>query len=411
MPALRVVVVTHTAELGGAELALLRLLEALPPGAFEMHAVTWGRGALVDRLEAQGVPVTVIDGGGVATVARGDAGRMAAVRALPATVSVATRLRRVLRELDPELVVANSLKAAVLVGMVSRLTRQPWVWHLHDRLAPDYLPTPVARAMGVLAAHGPRLIVANSHATVDTLPARARDRSVVAYPGVHSSLLDMPRREPRGSVVGIVGRLSETKGQREFVAAARIVRQVRPEATFRIVGEAKFGDADYARLLGQAVSAAGLDDALVISGWTDDVPAQMSTFTVVVHASPVPEPFGQVVAEAMALGVPVVATDAGGVPELLDPHGQRTQVADGVWTTPWGVLVRPGDAAALSAGIVTVVADVDSARERARGARARAREELSIGRTAGTVAKAWNACVRQPSREGAAGGPGTASGT
>ena len=55
----------------------------------------------------------------------------------------------------PDLVVANSLKSATLGGVAARLARLPWVWHLHDRLSPDYLPAPVVAAMRTLARHSP----------------------------------------------------------------------------------------------------------------------------------------------------------------------------------------------------------------------------------------------------------------
>ena len=73
------------------------------------------------------------------------------------------------------------------------------------------------------------------------------------------------------------------------------------------------------------------------SDYDPDPVAELDAMTVAVHASPVPEPYGQVVAEAMARGVPVVATDAGGVPEIVTGG-----------PAPVGWLVPPGDVDALA---------------------------------------------------------------
>ncbi|MDN4481755.1 glycosyltransferase family 4 protein [Demequina sp. EGI L300058] len=373
---------THTAELGGAELALLRLVAALEPGEFDVHVVTWSHGDLVDRLETDGIPVTVIAGRGIQKVTRTDAGRVSATRSLPATVGVARQLRRVLRSLDPDLVVANSLKAAVVVGLVAGMARQPWVWHLHDRLAPDYLPAPVARAMGMLAARGPRGIVANSEATAATLPLRAQERTVVAYPGLAPALAQRERVLPAAPVVGLVGRISPTKGQLEFIQAAHQVRRRHPDARFVIVGTAMFADAPYEQEVRQAAG-----DTVEMVGWTDDPAGTIAGLSVLVHASPTPEPFGQVVAEAVALGVAVVGTEAGGVPEIMVPQRDdrdRSHSSRG----PHGVLVAPGDVSAL-AGAVSALLDDPRRLIIDPDARAEAADRLSIARTAGVVAQAW----------------------
>jgi len=109
-----------------------------------------------------------------------------------------------------------------------------------------------------------------------------------------------------------------------------------------------------------------------------------------VHASPVPEPFGQVVVEAMAAGVPVVATDAGGVTEILEPNGSGIATS-GPWrVTPFGVLVSPGDDAALADAIRWVLTNADERERKAAAAQEYAINRFSIARTADAVYSAWD---------------------
>jgi len=99
-------------------------------------------------------------------------------------------------------------------------------------------------------------------------------------------------------------------------------------------------------------------------GPRDDVPRLLAACTVVVHASVLPEPFGRVLVEAMLAGRPVIASNAGGVPEV---------VTDG----ETGVLVSPGDARALGEALDALRRDpVRTSAMAGRGA-ARARERFS----------------------------------
>ncbi|GAB2973924.1 glycosyltransferase family 4 protein [Actinotalea caeni] len=392
----RVLVVTHTAELGGAESALLRLLRVTDPGTFEVEGVVLEAGPLVERLRSTGAEVHELRAGDVTRVTRtatvGSAG--AVLRNGRDAARVAARLRRLIRRRRPDLVVANSLKSAVMVSLAAPAARTPWVWHLHDRVAEDYLPGPVATALRALARLGPRRVVVNSHATAATLGAGAQRKVVVAYPGLAAEAFDAPAGGRQGGPVGIVGRVSSTKGQREFLAAAETVGRQRPDVSFRVVGAALFEDAVVEEELRAATAASSVADRVAWTGWVDDPAGQLRDLSLLVHASPVPEPFGQVVTEAMAAGVPVVATEAGGVPEILDPDGSAQGVADGVRRSATGLLVRPGDADALARAIVWALDHPEVCRDAAARARDDARRRFGIEVTRDAVARAWTAAVR-----------------
>jgi glycosyltransferase involved in cell wall biosynthesis len=108
----------------------------------------------------------------------------------------------------------------------------------------------------------------------------------------------------------------------------------------------------------------------------------MDALSVCVHASPVPEPFGQVVVEAMARGVPVVATAAGAVPELLD--GGRL-----------GYLARPGDVPDLARAIERALDDPNGAAVTEAAWHA-ATTRYTATRSAEQLLEVWRAVALEP---------------
>lgn len=388
MPARRVTFVTHTAELGGAETAMLRVASSLDRDTFVPSVVVLGDGPLVARLADAGIECTVIQGGAVTEVSRAETSSLRLPGMIRGARAGARELATALTGARSELAIAHSLKAAVLVSIAARRARIPWVWHLNDRLAPDYLPRPAVTAMRTLAARGPKVVVANSRATLATLGARGRARAVVAYPGLPSEAFALDHGEPGVGAIGLIGRVSATKGQLEFIEAARALHAERPALRFRIVGAALFSDGEYEERVREA--AAELPDGVVtLTGWVDEPHAELRRLAVLVHASPVPEPFGQVLVEGMAAGVPVVATRAGGVTEILDPDDSAIQAAPGVWVAPRGVLVEPGDPAALVRAVEIVLDDPEGSSDRVAAAERAARADFTIDTTARAVTAAW----------------------
>lgn len=382
--------VTHTAELGGAETALLRLTSSLDRDAFVPHVVVMADGPLVGRLRELAIDCVIVDVGSITEVTRKETSSLLRVPRMVGDTRRGARLvADALRAVDTDLAVAHSLKAAVMLASAARRAAVPWVWHLNDRLAADYLPRPAVTAMRALAATGPRAVIANSHATLATLGRRGRRRAFVAYPGLpDSAFVDAGRGASTGAV-GLMGRIADTKGQLEFVEAARLLGGQRADLRFRIIGAALFADGDYEARVREATAElpAGL---VTFTGWADDPGSELRELALLVHASPVPEPFGQVVVEAMAAGVPVIATRGGGVIEILDPHGEGTERADGVWVTPRGLLARPGDPGALARAISLALEDRVAAARRAATAQVAAREQFTIHTTAIAVAAVWN---------------------
>jgi glycosyltransferase involved in cell wall biosynthesis len=352
---LRVVYVDHCAQLSGGELALLRLLPALVD--VDAHVILGEHGPLVDRLRQAGVSVEVME---LAAATRGlhrdrvQPGRLpvaATLHAAVATVRLAARLRR----LRPDIVHTNSLKAALYGGVAGRLASVPVVWHIRDRIADDYLPPAARRLVHAAGRFLPSAVVANSAATLATLGAHMPPAAVIPSPVSPAGPARPPRGDGRPLRVGIVGRLAPWKGQGLFLDAFAAAFPDGPEVAV-VVGAALFGEDGHQGELEARAERLGLGARVEFRGFRHDVAGELARLDVLVHASTIPEPFGQVVVEGMAAGLAVVAADAGGPAEV---------VTDGVD----GLLYPMGDAEALAARLRRLAAD--PAWRRRLGARAR----------------------------------------
>jgi len=255
------------------------------------------------------------------------------------TATYTLRLARRFQILRPDIVHTNTMKAGVYGSLAGRLTRLPVVWHVRDRIAPDYLPRAAVPLMRSLIATLPDAVIANSNATRATLrsaPAVTR----VVYSIVHDPIagpLTVPSRNASGAfVVGMIGRLAPWKGQHVFLQAFANAFSEGSEVAV-LVGEAMFGEeeSNYGLELRKMTQRLGIAERVDFRGFRDDVWAELAGMSVCVHASVVPEPFGQVIVEAMLAGVPVIAAEGGGPSEIL------TSGED-------GLLYPPGDVDALA---------------------------------------------------------------
>ena len=357
---LRVVVIDHVARLSGGEIALLRLLPALVRHV-DVHVVLGEDGPLVERLIARGIETEVIPLAPRLRDVRRETVRPTRLdpRAIVNVPVSVLRLSRRLRALDADLVHTNSLKAAFYGGLAARLAGVPAMWHVRDRIASDYLPRAAVVLVRVAARFLPAAVVANSRATLETLPA-LRSASVLYNPIVPDAvepLTAIERPKTGKPTIGVVGRLAPWKGQDVFLDAfAQAFRGANVRA--RIIGSALFGEDAYAESLRRQAEQLGIAGQVEFRGFREDVWAELRELEVLVHCSVRPEPFGQVVLEGMAAGVPVIAAAAGGPAELI------TDGVDGVLTTP-------GDSAALAAAMRRLIDDPDLREQLAAAGRRR----------------------------------------
>jgi glycosyltransferase involved in cell wall biosynthesis len=393
---IRVLFFDHTAELGGGEIALADLIRHLDRERVEPIVVLGSKGPLEERIRGL-APVHVLPIDSAVVRARKDALGLASafqVAAARAAIRYVFRFRRLLKEQGIEVLHTNSLKAFVLGGIAGRLQGVRVIWHVRDRIADDYLPHRVVWVMRHLAKILPHFVIANSRATLGTVQLKGKPPAMVIGSGVDLSKFSPSGAWATGSdepntarpkIVGLVGRICPWKGQHIFIEAATLVHVRWSNVRFQIIGAALFREHDYDLKLRRTVEDQGLERVVEFTGFQSDVARAISGLDILVHASTVGEPFGQVIVQGMACELPVIATNGGGVPEI---------VQDGVT----GLLVPMGDAPAMADAICRLLEDAPCARNMGVQGRKRAVEHFTIERS---TQKLMDVCERVTGRASA----------
>lgn len=176
-------------------------------------------------------------------------------------------------------------------------------------------------------------------------------------------------------VVGTVGHLAPIKGHDVFVRAAALVSARRRGVNFVVIGEDKSPQMEHRKFLENLVADLKLSGSVDLPGWHDDIPGVLSSLTLFVSAAR-SEPFGLAIVEAMAAGLPVVATASEGALEIIE---------DGYS----GKLVPVGDADSLAAAINDLLDDPEERSRLGRNAMLAARQRYSLERMASDTERVY----------------------
>lgn len=326
---------------GGAELCLIDIAK---PYRDQSLVGLFADGAFKQLLEAQQIPVQVF--ATEAIQVRKESSLMQGLSSISSLLPLIRKVVQKAREYD--LIYANTQKALVVGAIASFLSRRPLVYHLHDILSLDHFSKTNLTIAVTLANAQASLVIANSKAS-KTAFVKAGGRAEiteVVYNGFEPELYrsdEFNRSQLRQQlnlegrfVVGHFSRLSPWKGQHILLQALVSCPE---DAIALFVGDALFGEQDYVELLHRQVAELGLLERVMFLGFRSDIVPLMNACDLVAHTSIAPEPFGRVIVEAMLCGRPVVAAEAGGAIELVEPD--KT-----------GFLVPPGDPTRLAEIII-----------------------------------------------------------
>jgi glycosyltransferase involved in cell wall biosynthesis len=364
-----VLFVDHTGVMGGAQHSLLDIAEAnREHGAVALLE----DGPFAAALEVRGVRVVRIEGGAALRSIK----KSSVLPGFGPLVTVARMARAVARAAGSyDLLYANSPKSFLVSALAGAIARKPVVWHLRDILGGAHFSATNVRVMIAAANWRALRVVANSRATADAFVAAGGNPSLltVVYNGIDpapfAAIAPDASREVRAElgipadafVAGCFSRLHPWKGQTVLLDAVSRM----PGVHVLVVGGALFsGEAQYEAELRARTELPALAGRVHMLGARDDVPRLLSACDVVVHPSVLAEPFGRVLVEAMLASRPVIATRAGGVPEV---------VTDG----ETGVLVPPGDARTLGEALEALRRDATRSATLATRGAAHARECFS----------------------------------
>ena len=376
----RVLVVFSSENDGGLVRVATDVTAGLRAHGFETAAVVQRDSPAAERLRADGTRVDVVPEL-LETLDRAQSGARSA-SAIPGNIFrlsfAARRIRGIAREFRAEAIYSHGSWPNHLSAEATRGTDLSVVWHVHSAFSRvNHFAARIAAGRGRLAE-----IVAVSRATakpyermaplsivyngvnLDACAAAARDARLRAA-------LDIPAR---AFVFGYAGRLVPHKGTAVAAAAAADVLASNADAYFVVLGaNPASGAADVLGEMRAAMSARGVADRCRFPGYIPEPLPFIAGFDVSLVPSTYEDPCPLAVIEALALGVPVIGSRAGGIPELIDHQAT-------------GLLVAPGDAAGLAAAMRALLSRRDRMDEMRDAARQSAAARFDSRRLISEVA-------------------------
>ena len=327
----KILYLSSSVNLWGARRSLLDILTHLDKKTFSPIVVCSSSGPLTEKLDEIKIPHRIIK---MRLWRKG--------KYFPWIPSTVIRLAKLIRKERISLVHSNSHSDAPYGILACRFRKTPVISHVRDIIEPD-------KVGKYLLKHADR-IIAVSNASADAFKdMKNRDKKLM----VINNSLDMNEfkvtEDIRGElgissddiIIGIVGQISRLKGHDVFLRAASIILEKNKNVKFLVVGNIR-RERDQ-ELCEELINRLNIREHVVFTGYRQDIANIMSAIDILAFPT-LKESFGRSAIEAMALGKPVVASNVGGVPEI---------VIDG----KIGILVSPGDAEELANGLLELITD------------------------------------------------------
>ncbi len=343
--------VSHASELNGAEKVLLRILERLDRKKFKPFLITPEYGLLEDKARKLGINTEIVP---MKWWISESSKRWRQPFSWIFNMKSIFRISRIISKKNISLVFSNT-SIMFSAALASKLSRVPHIWMIHENLSGyaccfyfllgnDIL----VRIIEFLSAR----IIVNSLASKKAF--KNKEKTCLVYNGIEvnreqiSSEHDIRNELNIGTndpLIGVIGKISDEKGQKEIVLALRRLSQVYPQLKLLIIGSVS--DDHYYEEILNIIKSSDLGNKVIFTGYRPDVMDILKSMDLVVIASDT-ESFGLVALEAMCVHTPVLAVDSGALPEIIT-HGKT------------GFLVRKKDSGSLREGIDSVLKRPDRA--------------------------------------------------
>ena len=317
---MKVLFLDQTGKLAGAERVLLDLVK---PYQQECLVGLFEDGPFQELLREQNTPVTVLARQPIEV--KRESSLLQGFASLGKFMPLLLKTIKLSRHYD--LIYANTPKAMVIGALASFFSNRPFVYHLHDILTPDHFSATNRRLIVTLANRfADRVIAVSQAARTAFIEAGGKAELVeVVYNGFeankfqgYESERDSVRQEldfTNKFAIGHFCRLSPWKGQDVLLEA---LTHCDDDVVAVFVGDALFGEEEYAAWLKQQASDLNLTSRVKFLGFRRDVPRLMSGCDLVAHTSTSPEPASRVLVETMLAGKPLIASRNGGTAELVE---------------------------------------------------------------------------------------------
>lgn len=380
----------NTSDLYGASRSLISIVQSLDPSLATPVVVIPEDGPLKTVLDDLGVEVHVQPS--LSIITRSKFNVRGLVPLLAGIPRSALQLRSLIRERGIDVVHTNT---AVILSpaLAAKWAGVPHIWHIREsflefrRLWPLY-----ARFILALSQR----VIAISTQVAEQFPRS--EKIALVFNGLDTAEFQVDRGALRRDfrarsglgdepVIGCVGRIKLVrKGQEVLVKAAALLKQRGIRARYLIVGAPFPGNEAHLVDLQKLVKELGLQDDVVFTGDMEDVRPAYAAMDMLILPSVHPEPFGKVVLEAMAMGLPVIATRQGGPLEAV-VEGET------------GFLVPSADDQALADRIGQLVADEELRRSCGEAGRERVATHFTVPAMMSRIEAIYRKlCPQRPTR-------------
>ena len=373
----RILFLDHAPIVGGAEIALLNLIEGLDRSRFLPLIASPPDSALMPKLARAGIESVAAPFGRL-----NRAGVAMPVNLFRAALVVAS----IITKNGIPLVHTNTVRTHIVGSLAAVLTRTRVIWTIHD----NTFPLALARWLAPIPA---RVIAVSRWLRDIYAPAGLGRKTTVIPNGIGSAVSSVSdgdlREELRipsdAPLVLNVGRLVSGKAPHLFVQAGRIVSGKVPNAYFILVGgpdnlEPGQSRPTYLRELEASVGESGLGEHLLRVGQRSDVARFYAAADLLVYCAASPEGLPTVILEAMSHAKPVVGSAIGGAMEI---------VQEGVS----GLLVPPKDVASMAGAMVYLLQDRARAREMGLAGQARLKQVFDLRSQVAKIEQVYDQCL------------------
>lgn len=355
----------HGSMLGGGEHSFLDLLSHLP-NAWKPFALVPHEGELKARLRKNGIETQIIT--------------LPSIRPwfFHNILSCFISFFIVCQRYRPALIYANGSRAAFYGGIVGNLLGLPIIWHCRVADKDPYLDFFLVRMSNC--------IIANSHATARRFRSRWKNKITVVHNGIDIEwLTDSFVKKPgfiseNWKVIISVARVSQWKRHDIVLKAFEKVAMQESDAHLFFIGGKDVEEPGWWDYLQVSTQKSRYSDRIHWVGKVSDVRSWYRIASILVLASE-NEPFGRVIVEAMACGVPVVAVRGGGIPEIIR-DGQD------------GLLVTSGNVKEMAYAMEKILKDRALRKELGQSAQKRA-EAFSLSAHVENMAQIFEDVVRR----------------
>jgi len=365
---------SHSANLYGSEQSLLLLIQGLNKKQFSPIVVLPTDGPLRQLLEPHAKVEIVPSLQPWLTWRRGFWCLVYNIIIIPFILWSIFSLIKIIKKHKVELIHTNSL-VMIDGALAAKIMQIPHVWHARELLSATSL-YPIHSVFGrrqviAIIQNLSSFIIANSDATLACFPGFSLITTIY-NPVSEAFLAATPNKTKIYTefklasnilLIGQAGHITSLKGYDDFITAAAIIKKSMPHVHFFIAGSTPKSGRVYEKKLRQMIIEYNLQETVHLVGYRTDIVSFMSALDVFVLASH-SESFGRALVEASAIGIPVIGTNVGGIPEIVE-HGVT------------GFIVPPYQPEKLAKAILLILKDPKLAHQMGQAGKAYVKQKFS----------------------------------